>query len=506
MAMSWTRTILLIAFSVLAASSRGIGTERTRPNILFILTDDQSWETVGSYGVRPWVETPNIDRLSEQGMRFTYAYAGSWCSPSRATAMTGLLPHGIEGLNLEMDLDGDYDPQVFRLWPSALRRAGYRTAVIGKWHLGADTGHGRDWDHSVVWDQWEINDTEELRPWYYDQPLSIDGAPKKVLPGYSTDLYTEFAVEEIRRPHDKPWFLWLCYNAPHLPHLAPPRHQDRYQNVAVPTPRDLLGPRPGKPSYMQDIPMWKKRDDGTVWAEHVLAGDPTLPEFVRSYNRMICAIDEGVGALLAALTETGQLDNTLIVFTSDQGFAIGEHGFASTVGPYEACMRVPLVARLPARVAQGKVCNHPVSVADLVPTFFAFAETPLPWPMHGHSLESVLEDPESDWGHPVLLEHFVARLGSETNGGVTAGELFPGLPIPWWISLRKGQYKYICTLEPDEIEELYDLETDPEELVNLALDVRMRPLLEQYRAEMVAELTRTGAGLVPNLPAPRRIR
>ena len=205
--------------------------QRGRPNILFIYTDDQSWRTVASYSGRTWVRTPNLDRLSSEGMRFTFAYAASWCAPSRATAMTGLLPHGIRGLHFSNDVDATYDPDLFRLWPAELRKAGYRTVMIGKWHLGPARGQLRNWDHSVIWDQRDVPDLPERRTWYYDQPLSIDGAPKRRIPGYSTDLYTQFALEEIRRQHDRPWFLWLCYNAPHLPNIVPPRHQKRYEDV-----------------------------------------------------------------------------------------------------------------------------------------------------------------------------------------------------------------------------------------------------------------------------------
>lgn len=469
-----------------------------RPNILFIYTDDQSFRTVSCYNDKrwPWVQTPNIDRLADEGVRFTYAYAASWCAPSRACVLTGLLPHGIRGLEMTGILHGHYDPKVCKFWPAEFRKAGYRTTMIGKWHVGQDSGHGRDWDHSVVWDQADIKGD-----WYNDQWLSIDGAPKAIVPGYSTDIYTQYAVEEIKREHDKPWFMWLCYNAPHLPHTVHPRHKDRYEGAEVPIPVDVFGPRPGKPEYMNMYTVWQENKN-TPGGPPVCGGK-TLPDNVRDYNRLIAPIDEGVGQILDALAATEQLDNTMIVFSSDQGYSYGDHGFRWKVGPYDACMRMPLIVRLPGRVAKGGVCDHPVVLIDLPPTFFALAGIPLPWKMHGHDLQPILKNPQADWEHPVLLEHTYKMFGPQTDKGITGKDTTGG--IPWWISLTQGHYKYITTLVPDEIEELYDLQADPDELQNLALEADHRSLLEDYRNRMIQELTRTNAALLKNLPAPKRM-
>ena len=491
--------LFLLAFFADASMSNGAtsqpASQSGRPNILFIYTDDQSWNTLSCYSGRPWVRTPNIDRLAEQGVRFNYAYGAGWCAPSRACSMTGLQLHAIRGLQFKGIIEGQYDPAVCRFWPSELRKGGYRTTLIGKWHLGHDSGHGRDWDHSVVWDQADIKGD-----WYNDQILSVDGAEKKIVPGYSTDVYTRFAVEEIKRPHEKPWFMWLCYNAPHLPYTVAPRHKDQYQGVEVPIPSDVFGPRPGKPQYMQKFTMWqrdKKKPDGPP----VYSGGVPLPEMVRAYQRVVCSLDDGVGQLLTALAETGQLDNTFIVYTSDQGFALGERGFAWKVGPYEACMRMPLIMRLPGRVTKGGICQQPVALVDLPPTFFAMAGLPPPWTMHGHDLQPLLKDPQAEWDHPAMLEYFRWEFGAETDRGVTGDAAMRG--IPWWIGLWKGRYKYVRNLLPNEIEELYDFAGDPDEMQNLALQPEYRHLLADYRNQMTAELLRTKAGLVENLPAPQ---
>jgi len=464
------------------------------PNILFIFTDDQSHRSVGCYeDAHPWVSTPNIDRLAAEGVRFRDAYVGTWCLPSRAMMLTGLHPHGIRGIEVERNPTSTYDPAVFRFWPEELRKAGYHTAMIGKWHLSPDAGHGRAWDHSVVWNHAV---PKQAGGYYRHQKLNFDGGPYQAVGGYSTDNYTRYAVDYLRRDHQKPWFLWLCYDAVHTPYTAADRHEDCYRaDEPVPTPKDIYPPRPTKPRYMHQYGVWKPGEKGLPERR-----GKTLPEAVRQYNRAARALDEGVGKLLDTLEETGQLDNTLVVYTSDQGFAWGQHGFEWKVAPYDANLRAPFIVRMPGHVARGKVCRRPVCALDLVPTFFALAGVEPPWKMHGHDLRPLLENPEADWPYPVLMEQLGWAFGPETDGALTGKK---ALAVPWYVFLRQGRYKYIRTLVEDEIEELYDLEADPEELENLARDPAFRQVLADFRTRLSAELRRTGARFADRLPEPR---
>lgn len=504
--------VLLAALAVLSAAlpgsaSRLLAAEPARPNILLIYTDDQSHRTVGCYPqALPWVRTPHIDRLAERGIRFAPAYIGTWCMPSRATILTGLHQTGIQSMRRQGKYPGStYDPEQCPFWPQVFRRHGYVTAHIGKWHTGTDTGFGRDWDFQIVWNRPLL--PENSAHYYYDQLLSFSGGPPQRVDGHSTDNYTRWAVEFIRgrhRPQSRPWFLWLCYAAPHAPCTPAPRHLEQFPDAVAPTPADIYPPRPGKPAYMQAVSAWRPGPDGAPIAPLPPAAAPfddsvrTLSQWVRRYQQCVSSLDEGVAALVEALDETGQRENTLVVFTSDQGFAWGQHGFQDKHGPYDANIASPLIFSMPGTLPERQVCDAQVAGVDLVPTFFRFAGIDLPWPMHGHDLTPLLKDPRAAWPHPALITYTVSTFGDDSL------DIPPPKSrrdkVPWYVALCHRRYKYIRTLEAGEIEELYDLAADPEELTNLALDPRRRADLLEFRRTTLDELRRIQARMVDQLP------
>ncbi|MBL8792308.1 MAG: sulfatase-like hydrolase/transferase [Planctomycetia bacterium] len=472
-----------------------------RPNILFIFSDDQSHRTVGCYPEAPdWVRTPHIDALAKSGVRFTHAYMGTWCTPSRATMLTGHHPHGVESLRAEGKYPGGtYDPAKFRFWSRALREHGYVTAQIGKWHTGTDTGAGRDWDHQIVWNRPKYPDN--AFQYYYDQLIETNGGKAELVKDYATDNYTRWAVDFIQGKHrdpKKPWYLWLCYGASHGPYTPAERHLQDYPGVKVPTPADIFAPRAGKPDYVQKLNVWSKGADG----QPVLKDgkdSKTLNDWSRQYQQCVSGLDEGIGKVLAALKESGQLENTLVVYTADQGFAWGQHGFQHKLAPYDANIRSPFIVSMPGKLPAGAVCNTPVGGVDLPPTLCKFAGLDLPWEMHGRDLTPLLTKPDRTGEHPVLTVFTGDKFGSDTEKIPGKNERYHG--VPWWVSLTVGRQKYIRTLEEGEIEELYDLEKDPEELTNLALDPKWAERLQQLREQTVAELKRTKAPFVGKLPA-----
>ncbi len=505
------RTILcalfLLAPSALPAAER--------PNILFIYTDDHSHRTISCYPeAYDFVETPHFDQLAAEGVRFRYAYIGTWCMPSRATLLTGHYQHAVESMRMEGDYPGsEYDPEKCPFWPRVFRENGYQTAHIGKWHTGTDTGAGRDWDFQKVWNRPRY--PKNAGSYYKDQLIETNGGEAEMVKGYSTDNYTEWAIDYLRGEHrdpEKPWYLWLCYGAVHGPYTPAQRHLDAYPDLKVPIPTDIYPPRPGKPAYLQDSSLWAKGEDGLP---HFI-GKPLayggfepksgihgsdLNSWVRQYHQGVLALDESVGRLIDALKESGQYDNTLIVFTSDQGFAWGQHGFRTKVAPYDANIRSPLIVSMPSRLPRGKVSETPVGGVDLVPTFFAFAGIDLPWEMHGRDLTPLLENPETKWDRPLLTVHTGAFYGSDTDTIPSdPAVLMKTAGVPWYASIHDGRHKYIRTFIEGEVEELYDLESDPEELTNLAREQSRAGLVEKMRADTISELRRTGAGFADRLP------
>ncbi len=490
------RLLLLLCIVVSAQAAQ-------RPNLLLIYADDQPYKTIGCYPGSPkWVRTPNIDSLAATGVRFHRSYLGAWCMPSRAAMLTGLLQPAVQTMRMEGKYPGStYDPAQCRFWPAELRKHGYHTAQIGKWHTGADTGFGRDWDYQVVWNR--PGKPDNAGNYYEGQIVTIDGKDTP-LDGYSTDAYTQWAVDYIKdrkvaKP-EQPWYLWLCYGAIHGPTTPAKRHKGTLAGNTVDTPTDIYGPRPDKPAYLDITQAWMPDTNGRP-----VKGKPkkklknsfddnvegkSLDSWVQQVNECNLAVDEGVGRVIAALKETGQWDDTLIIYTADQGFALGEHGCNIKVAPYDANISSPLIFSMPSRLPQGKVCQQAVNSPDLVATMLAFAEMPMPWTMHGRDLTPLLHDPEhTTLTGPTLMIHTGRSYGADTNV-IPADQTDSSETsnVPWYVMMRDGRFKYVRTLVADEMEELYDLDADPEELHNLARVKGNAAKVEALRARMVDEL------------------
>ena len=508
---TWMFYLILLAGT--AFSSNAVG-DNERPNILFIYTDDQSYRTVSCYpGSYDFASTPNIDALARRGIRFDSAYIGTWCMPSRASLLTGHLQHGVYSMRMEGKYPGsEYDPEQCPFWPSVFRANGYQTAQIGKWHTGTDNGYGRDWDYQLVWNRPRY--PENAGAYYENQLIEKNGAKGVLTEGYSTDNYTNWAIDYINgnnRSPDKPWYLWLCYGAVHGPFTPADRHLQDLPEVNIPVPKDIFPPRSGKPDWMQKIEHWIPDENGTP----VMKGNGftaqtvdtkgihgnTLNDWVRQYHQGVMAIDEGVGRIMEALRQSGQLENTLVVFTADQGIGWGQHGFRVKLAPYDATIRSPLIVSMPSRLPENKVCRTPVSGVDLVPTFFEFAELDLPWAMHGRNLLPLLEKPQGKTNKTALTVMTGKKYGADTHTIPTERDDLYINNVPWWVSLRDGKFKYIRTLVQGETEELYDLQRDPEELVNLAHNSRFKSKVLELRQATIDELHRVDAKFVDQLPS-----
>jgi len=513
---------ILCAFVGMCAclSSRVLGVDQpgsaqSRPNVLLITADDQSYKTISCYDAHPaWVSTPNIDSLAREGIRFERAYLGAWCMPSRASILTGRLQHGIQSMRMEGTYPAStYDPQRCPFIAAEFRKQGYHTAQIGKWHTGTDAGWGRDWDYQVVWNRPAY--PSNAGNYYSDQILVVNGV-EIATAGYSTDNYTDWAVKYIQgnyRSADKPWLLWLCYGAVHGPTTPAKRHQGALRGKPAPIPKDIFGPWQDKPAYLNATYAWEKNRVGQP-AMRAIKHDSTnyntnevgleYDAWIQQVNECNMALDEGVGRIIQSLRDSGQLENTLVIYTADQGYGLGEHGFNQKVAPYDATIASPLIIRQPGQVSSGKVCPHPVNAPDLVDLICRTAGVTIPWQMDGRDIRPLLADPQTNqWDAPMLMTHTARSFGSATDQIPVGEQLMVTAGVPWYVLLRDGHFKYIRYLLAGEIEELYDLKNDPEELRNLAYLPEQQVRMRDLRAKTIQELRRTGAQFVDTMPQPK---
>ena len=315
---------------------------------MFIITDDQRWDYLGCTG-HPVLKTPNIDRIASEGAKFTNFFVCTpLCSPSRASFLTGLYPHVHHVFNNDK-IGLDVISHTLMTFPRQLREAGYETGFIGKWHMGIDDSRRPGFD------KWFSFKGQGV---YIDGVVNDNGVQRQ-LDGYMTDHLNARAIEFIKRPRTKPFCLYLAHKAVHFPYLPPARFDSLYAdyqfNVPPTSPDDLTG----KPVMQLHKGRVNAVDlEGVVPepAEPRRGRGHTPADVVRDQLRCLAAVDEGVGQIFAALEKTGQLDNTVIVYTSDNGYFMGEHGkMDDKRWPYEEALRVPMLVRYPKLVAPGTV-------------------------------------------------------------------------------------------------------------------------------------------------------
>lgn len=476
------------------------------PNILYIFSDDQSYRTVSAYPRSyNFANTPNIDRLAEQGVRFDQAYIGAKCVPSRATALTGRLQFAVES-----NYDGS-DIQGNTYWFPTLRNKGYYMGMIGKWHYGAGAAahqHGTSWDWSVVWDHGSYS---AAGGYYYDQKVMINGAPQIDLGGYSTDRYTDyteqFIYERAEEP-EQPWFYWLAYAGVHGPYTPADRHIDMLENEPeTEIPVDVWGPRFGKPLHFQDS-KWQMGADGMPVRQ-----GKTLDFWVKQQTEAVASIDESVGRIVQALEDTGQLENTIIIFTADQGYVWGHHGLKGKIDPYETAIRSPFIVSNPARFPTNKVCKAPINGPDVIRTFHAWAGAEPVEFMPGRDITPLIESPESEtvlkeWAEvPTMMTYVHNRYEPTEMANRLRNEDWEACmyetDTPWYFLIVVENYKYTRYANPDRIEELYDLDADPEELDNLAIKPQFKSKVLEMRAACIQSIKDNGGSVFADyLPEP----
>lgn len=486
-------------------------------NILYIMCDDHSYQTISAYDHR-FIETPNIDRIANEGVRFTNSFvANSLSGPSRACLLTGKHSHKNGFTDNTKRFDGSQ--QTF---PKLLQQAGYQTAVVGKWHLTSDpTG----------FDYWNIL----IGQGDYYNPYFIDNGEKKQIEGYATNITTNLALDWLdnKRDKNKPFCLLLHHKAPHRTWMPDTCDLDLYEDVVYPVPETFYDKYEGRIAASEqemniikdmdlvyDLKMADKENEihtttgleengrnlynrmtpaqKAAWDKHY---DPIIKKFkeqkltgkalaewkyqqyMHDYMRVIHSVDRNVGRVLDYMEKSGLLENTIIVYTSDQGFYMGEHGWFDKRFMYEESFRTPLIVRYPAKIKAGSECTALVQNIDYAPTYLDIAGIEKPDYMVGTSLVPLFggETPR-DW-REYLYYHYYD---------------YPAIHmVRRHDGVRDSRYKLIHFYgEKNEhndainCNELYDLQSDPNELNNLYdnpeyadIQTRLQARLDKFRVD-----------------------
>lgn len=430
---------LIIALAVAARAAE------TRPNFVFIYTDDQRWDAMsvvqaehGERGRYPWFKTPHMDRIAAEGVRFRNAFVTlSLCAPSRAAFLTGQYNHR----NGVIDNYTPFSTESVT-HASVLRAAGYTTAYIGKWHMGTQSGQRPGFSYSASY----VGQGK-----YTDCPFEIDGVSTPTQ-GWIDDVATDYALEFIKRqPRDKPFSVVLGFKSPHVPLEPPARAKDRFAGEKwqlVPSMHDR--------AIYRDPPAAKAAPN---------AERPTP----LNYFRCISAIDDNVGRVLAVLDELGLAENTVVVYASDNGYLHGEHSLGDKRCAYDESIRIPLLMRFPKRFPKGAKVDEMVLNLDLAPTYLDLAGVAIPREMQGRSVVPLTKvsaaGARPEWRKAFFYEYFLEKQYPQT---------------PTVFAVRTDTAKLVQYLGRDDWTEVFDLKADPYETKNLARD----PAYAKLRADL----------------------
>jgi arylsulfatase A-like enzyme len=484
-----------------------------RPNILFIMADDHASRAVSCYGAGI-NQTPNLDRIADEGMRLNHCYVtNSICTPSRASILTGTYNH-VNGVLTLITMMNNRLPNVAK----HLRTGGYETAIVGKWHLGEGKNH-----EPTGFDYWSVLPGQGE---YFD-PYIIEMGERIEVPGYVTDIITDKCIDWLdARNTKKPFFLMCHHKAPHREWEPNPKHRGLYQDdIAIPETFDDDYKRRAKAAAAAKMRIkddMKYRDLGLVQPEGgAEVGERNIPNdferkipnpddvsglrlidkdtgeiftfktkeelghfkyqrYLKRYLRTIASIDENVGRLLDYLDRNGLAENTLVIYTSDQGFFLGEHGWYDKRFMYEESFQMPFLIRIPKEISKGSICDNIVCNVDFAPTFLDFAGLTVPTYMQGRSIRPLLSgNPPRDWSE-IAYHRYWMHQDSFHNAYSHYGVRDQRYKLIYWYNSGLGLAGTNQGGEDKEWE-LFDCQKDPLELMNVYSD--------SAYAEVVKELT-----------------
>ena len=480
-----------------------------RPNIIFIMSDDHAEQAISCYGSK-LIQTPNIDRIANEGIQFNNSFVtNSICAPCRAVLLTGKYSH-VNGLKDNRDtFDGSQ--QTF---PKLLQKAGYQTAIIGKWHLkSTPTG----------FDVWKIlrGQGQYYNPTFYDQN------EEKQVDGYVTDIITDIAIDVLEnREKNKPFCLLVHNKAPHRNWMPNLKYLKEYENVELPLPETFYDDYSTRSAAAKEADMRIEnmflgfdlkvnpndfdKDTGSggsgkvtgekrsgyldrltneqkkTWDAHYdkisadyrkanRKGKELLKwkyqRYMKDYLRCILSVDENVGRLLNYLDESGLAENTIVVYTSDQGFYLGEHGWYDKRFMYEESLSMPLVMRYPKEIKSGQVSDDMVLNLDFASTFLDYAGVDIPADLQGESFRSLAQGKNpADWRTSMYYHYYEYPHGWHS--------------VKRHYGIRTERYKLIHFYNDIDAWELYDLKKDPHELNNVYDSSEYAKLVKELKEEL----------------------
>ncbi|MHC4181088.1 MAG: sulfatase family protein, partial [Planctomycetota bacterium] len=393
--------------ALISSKAAGRASKEKRPNIVFIMTDDHASHALSCYGSKI-NKTPNLDRIANEGMLFNNSFCtNSICAPCRAVILTGKYSHINGVINNREKFDGGQ--QTF---PKLLQKAGYKTAMIGKWHLKTDpTG----------FDYWNVLPGQGA---YYNPAMKEMGRQKDYT-GYTTDIITDHALKWLKSLEpDTPFCLMYQHKAPHRRWEPGPKHLTMYDDVTIAEPDNLFDDYSNRgraakeqnmsiaetmtpndlkltPARKNLTPEQKKLWDGAYGPKNEafkkanLRGKELIrwkyQRYIKDYLRCVASVDDNVGRVLDYLDELGLAENTVVFYTSDQGFYLGDHGWFDKRFMYEESLRMPLMVRCPKHIRAGSISDDIVLNLDFAPTFLDIAGIRVPADMQGESLRPILQ-------------------------------------------------------------------------------------------------------------------
>lgn len=466
----YARWILAALLGALACAPAMAAAKAPR-NVIVILSDDHRYDFMSFMPAAPdWLETPGMDRLAAGGAHLANAFVTtSLCSPSRASILTGQYAHRHRVVDNTSPI-----PEGTVFFPELLHKAGWRTAYIGKWHMGEDADDPRPgFDH---WVSFRGQGT-------YENPvLNVDGRRGEVK-GYTTDILTRLALEwleEEQRDHaGKPFFLMLSHKAVHAEFQPAERHAGRYREVKIPYPETMAKTE----SNLRDQPRWVRAQryswHGVDYAYH---GQFDFDTFYRRYAETTLALDESVGQVLEFIRESKFADNTLIIYMADNGFSLGEHGLIDKRQAYEESIRIPMIAWAPGFVPAGVEITDIVRNIDIAPTILEIAGVKANRPVDGRSVLPALRGEHMASSGELLYEYYWENA-------------FPQTPTTF--ALRGDRFKYIYYHGVWDTQELFDLSNDPQERYNLIDLPEYKDSVIKMRRSLFDRLEDTGGMQIP---------